>query len=54
MQSAFKVGDRIVMLHEGRVIFDGTPEQIRTTDNPVVKRFVTGEADQEELASLNQ
>jgi len=54
MQSAFKVGDRIVMLHEGRVIFDGTPEQIRTTDNPVVKRFVTGEADQEELVSLNQ
>jgi phospholipid/cholesterol/gamma-HCH transport system ATP-binding protein len=54
MQSAFKVGDRIVMLHEGRVIFDGTPDEIRTTDNPVVKRFVTGEADEEELASLNQ
>ncbi len=25
MQSAFKVADRIVMLHEGKVIFDGTP-----------------------------
>ena len=54
MQSAFKVADRIVMLHEGRVIFDGTPETIKTTDNEIVRRFVTGAADEEELASLNQ
>ncbi len=54
MQSAFKVADRIVMLHEGRVIFDGTPDEIRTTDDQVVRRFVTGAADEEELASLNQ
>ena len=54
MQSAFKVGDRIVMLHEGHLIFDGTPEQIQKTDNPVVKRFVQGEASEQELAQLNQ
>jgi phospholipid/cholesterol/gamma-HCH transport system ATP-binding protein len=54
MQSAFKVADRIVMLHEGRLIFDGTPDDIKTTDNDVVRRFVTGAADEEELASLNQ
>src|SRR5205085_5680221 len=45
MQSAFKVGDRIVMLHEGHIIFDGTPEEIKKSTDPVVKRFVTGEAD---------
>jgi phospholipid/cholesterol/gamma-HCH transport system ATP-binding protein len=52
MQSAFKVADRIVMLHEGQLIFDGTPDEIRTTDHPVVKRFVLGEADEQELATL--
>jgi phospholipid/cholesterol/gamma-HCH transport system ATP-binding protein len=54
MQSAFKVGDRIVMLHEGKIIFDGTPDQIRVTDNPIVHRFVLGEADEQELAGLRQ
>jgi phospholipid/cholesterol/gamma-HCH transport system ATP-binding protein len=54
MQSAFKVADRIVMLHEGRLIFDGSPDEIKSTDNDVVRRFVTGAADEEELASLNQ
>jgi len=52
MQSAFKVADRIVMLHEGKLIFDGTPEQIRSSDNPIVRRFVLGEAGEEELAGL--
>ena len=52
MQSAFKIADRIVMLHEGQLIFDGTPDDIRTTDEPIVKRFVLGEADEQELATL--
>src|SRR3954453_15846026 len=54
MASAFKVGDRIVMLHEGRIIFDGTPEQIKSSTEPIVKRFVLGEAGDEELASLRE
>ena len=52
MQSAFKIADRIVMLYEGQLIFDGTPEEVRTTDEPIVKRFVLGEADEQELATL--
>jgi phospholipid/cholesterol/gamma-HCH transport system ATP-binding protein len=52
MHSAFKVADRIVMLHEAKLIFDGTPEQVRTTDHPVVRRFVAGEAGEQELAGL--
>ncbi len=53
MNSAFKVADRIVMLHEGRIIFDGTPEEIQTSENEHVKRFVQGEAGETELATLN-
>lgn len=44
MKSAFKIANRIIMLYEGKVEFDGTPDEIRTSDNPVVKQFITGSA----------
>ena len=53
MHSAFKVADRIVMLHEGQIVYDGSPHQILEEENPVVRRFVMGEASEQELASLN-
>jgi phospholipid/cholesterol/gamma-HCH transport system ATP-binding protein len=52
MHSAFRIADRIAMLHEGRIVFDGPPEQVRATDDPNVRRFVNGEADEAELAAL--
>ena len=52
MNSAFKIADRIVMLHEGKILIDSPPEGIKHSDNPIVKRFVTGEADERELAAL--
>jgi phospholipid/cholesterol/gamma-HCH transport system ATP-binding protein len=45
MVSATKIADRIAMLHEGHIIFDGSPEQIRQTDDPVVQQFITGSAE---------
>jgi phospholipid/cholesterol/gamma-HCH transport system ATP-binding protein len=54
MNSAFKVGNRIVMLHEGKIIFDGTPKQIHESDNEHVRRFVQGEASDQELAQLRR
>jgi len=42
MRSAFAVGDRIAMLHEGRVRAVGTGEAIRTTSDPVVRQFIEG------------
>lgn len=42
MASAFKVGDNIAMLHEGKVIFTGTPEEVRRTNEPRVRQFVEG------------
>jgi phospholipid/cholesterol/gamma-HCH transport system ATP-binding protein len=52
MNSAFKVGDRIVMLYDGKIVFDGSPKQIQSETNPIVRRFVVGEADERELAGL--
>ncbi|HEX2973170.1 MAG TPA: ABC transporter ATP-binding protein [Tepidisphaeraceae bacterium] len=53
MNSALKIANRIVMLHEGKLIFEGTPNQVRNATDPIVHRFVTGEADERELAALN-
>ena len=44
MQSAYKIADRISMLYKGELIFTGTPEEVRTTDHPVVSQFVHGRA----------
>lgn len=44
MQSAYKIADRIAMLYEGRIVDSGTPEEIKGTENPVVKQFITGSA----------
>ncbi|MDP9172816.1 MAG: ABC transporter ATP-binding protein [Planctomycetota bacterium] len=52
MHSAFKIADRIVMLYEGKLIFDGSPDEIRLSENDVVKRFVLGEASDKELQTL--
>lgn len=42
MGSAYRVGDRIAMLYEGRIRFVGTPEEIQTADDPVVRAFIEG------------
>ncbi|MBN2561727.1 MAG: ABC transporter ATP-binding protein [Phycisphaerae bacterium] len=52
MTSAYKVADRIVMLHGGKIIADGTPDWFRTCDDARVRRFVDGRADPEDLAAL--
>jgi phospholipid/cholesterol/gamma-HCH transport system ATP-binding protein len=52
MASARKVGDRIVMLYDGRFIADAPPDQLDRADGQVVSRFVTGQADLTELEQL--
>ncbi len=44
MVSAYKIADRIAMLYQGKIIQVGTPDEIRGTDNPVVRQFITGSA----------
>ena len=44
MVSAYKVGDRISMLYDGRIIGSGTPEEIKNTQDPVIRQFTTGAA----------
>lgn len=43
MTSAFRVADRVTLLHDGRARFSGTPEEMRVAEDPVVRGFVTGD-----------
>lgn len=43
MKSAFRIADMIVMLHKGRALQVGTPEEILNSKNPYVQQFVKGE-----------
>ena len=45
MKSAYTVSDRIAMLYEGRVVQVGTPDEIRASDNDIVRSFVEGRAE---------
>lgn len=42
MKSAYKVADRIAMLYQGKIIAEGTPEEIQNTDHPIVHQFING------------
>lgn len=44
MVSAYKVADRIAMLYGGKVIEEGSPEEIKNSENPVVQQFIHGRA----------
>lgn len=39
----FKVVNRVAMLHDGKIIASGTPDEIQASSNPVVQKFLTGE-----------
>jgi phospholipid/cholesterol/gamma-HCH transport system ATP-binding protein len=45
MTSAFRIASRMIMLFQGKVIANGTPDEIRAMDNPILRQFVNGEAD---------
>jgi len=54
LASAFKVADLTVMLYEGKVVFRGTPDELRRSDEPIVQRFLKGEADEKDLAGIRE
>lgn len=45
MESAFKIADTMIMLHQGMILVQGRPETVRSCEDPIVQQFITGEAD---------
>ena len=42
MRTVYDVADRIILLHEGNIQYDGSPDTIDNVDDPVVQQFITG------------
>jgi phospholipid/cholesterol/gamma-HCH transport system ATP-binding protein len=45
MKSAFKIADRIGMLHEGRILQDAPPDGIWKSENAHVQQFIKGQSE---------
>ena len=52
MKSAYKVADRIIMLHNGKIIADCDASHIRNHPHPVVQQFIHGQVGEDHLAVL--
>jgi phospholipid/cholesterol/gamma-HCH transport system ATP-binding protein len=52
MRSTRCVGERVLMLHEGRIHATGTPEELFRSRDPIVYRFVNGISDKENCLDL--
>ncbi len=44
MKVAFKIADRVAMLHNGQIVEQGTPEEFQRSTNPIVQQFIEGRA----------
>ncbi len=42
LHSAFAVGDRMAMLHDGKVVFSGSTDETRSTTDARVRQFIEG------------
>ncbi len=42
MASAFRIGTRMAMLYQGKIIEEADPETFRNSQNPVVAQFLSG------------
>ena len=54
MTSAYKIADRIIMLHNGRIIADGDADYIRSHPEEVVQQFINGQVGEDDLAILRR
>jgi len=45
LASARKIGDRIAMIYQGRIIWDGPVAELDSSGNPYVEQFISGSAE---------
>ena len=45
MGSAFRIADRMVLLHQGHMVAEGTPEEFQNSSDPRIRQFVEGGAE---------
>ena len=45
LPSILRIADRVLMLHDARLVVEGTPDEVQNSNNPVVRQFLEGLAD---------
>jgi phospholipid/cholesterol/gamma-HCH transport system ATP-binding protein len=50
MKSAFHIADHIAYLHEGRIYFYGTPQELEVSQDPLIQDFMLGRSEPEPIA----
>ena len=51
LKHAFAVADRLVMISEGKILAEGTPDVIKKSPHPEVRQFLEGKPDPRDVAS---
>ena len=41
LDSAFSIASRMAFLHEGKIIFEGTPDEIKRSEIPIIRNFLS-------------
>ena len=41
MSTITRTADRVIMLYDGKIVFEGTPQDMLKQDNPYTKQFIT-------------
>jgi len=44
LRTVFEVAERVIMIHNGKIKFDGTPEQIKLSEDKIVQQFISGDS----------
>lgn len=44
IESTFKIAHKVAMLYRGKIIAEGAPEIVRSSENPIVRNFIEGRA----------
>lgn len=45
LRSIFGVADRIAMIYQGKILIDGTPDEVRASTDPIIDQFFHGRPD---------
>ena len=45
MKSVFSIADRVAMLYEGKVLEVGKPDEMKNSNNQMVRQFIAGSPD---------
>jgi phospholipid/cholesterol/gamma-HCH transport system ATP-binding protein len=54
MKSAFHLADHIAYLHEGRIYFYGTPQELQITADPLLQDFLLGRSENSQLIAKTE